>query len=262
MVSIDPGAASDTGVYSVYFGAAICFWTAACVVLVCVPTARTASHHAATVYFGAICGALGVTTFMAMGGYGSGDWRFLDQGAQCLMCLQLLLWNLTGPAEAFVWVKWALLPLGLSVFYPILVYYTGPAVHAAFLTLLSGLLAATLFYREMHGRRRKALLYLNVAMFAAHGVASVVFLRGGGHLSDHVCDLGTAWLRIFQVFLLLFWFNFWIQTDAVQRESWVVHHCCRVVCKSVLPTAAAPRAAEETEVSREQVTAAGASAHV
>ena len=192
-----------------------------------------------------------------MGGYGSGDWRFLDLGAQCLVCLQLLLWNLTGPAEAFDWTKWVLLPLGLSVFYPILVYHTGQVVHAAFLTLLSGLLAATLFYREMHGgRRRKTLLYFGVALAAAHGVASVVFLRGGGHLSDHVCDLGTAWLRIFQVFLLLFWFNFWIQTDAVQRESWVVHHCCRVVCKSTLAPPPRAQAPEETSVSREQVTEA------
>lgn len=253
MVSIDPGAASDTGVYSVYFGAAICYWTVTCVVLVCIPTARTASHHAATAYFALLCAALGLTTFMAMGGYGSGDWRFLDLGAQCLVGLQLLLWNLTGPAEAFAWTKWMLLPLGLSVFYPILVYYAGPVIHAAFVALISGVLATTLFYREMHGRRRKTLLYLGVALAAVNGVASVVFLRGSGQLSDRVCDLGTAWLRLFQTFLLLFWFNFWIQTDATHRESWVVHHCCRIVCKSVLPTAAAPRIAEETSVASEQV---------
>lgn len=234
MVSIQPGG-DEGGVLSVYFGAAISFWCATFTVLVMMPTARTASHNAATVCFGALCGALGLTTFMALGGYGSGDWIFLDQGAQCLMCLQLLLWNLTGPADALDWLKWTLIPLGLSVFYPILVYHAGPAVHAAFLSLMSGLLAGTMFYREMHGgRQRKTLAYVGVTMFAVHGVAAVVFLRGAS-LSDSVCDLGTAWLRVFQVFLLLFWFNFWIQTDAVQRESWVVHHCCRVVCKSVLP---------------------------
>lgn len=228
--------------YGNYFWAAVGLWLLCSIRTMALPLPRTFAMGVAVGGFALISGLYGLTTFMTRaiyridaGGrsYDSVDWRYADDMAQCLVLLQLLLWSSIRHAVArpHEWLQWALLPLILSVFYPMLVALWPPA-SAVFLGAMPVLIVIALTLNETRERRRG--LAASGILVVLHAVVITVF---SADLFDAaVNDVGLSFLRIAHVFLLASWFDFWAQSEAEYMQSCITCKCC---CSRPIDTAAA-----------------------
>lgn len=217
--------------YGNYFWASVGLWLLCSIRPVVLPLPRTFAMGAAVGGFALISGLYGLTTFMARaiyridaGGrsYDSVDWRYADDMAQCLVLLQLLLWSSIRHAVArpHEWLQWALLPLILSVFYPMLVA-VWPPTSPGFVSFMPFLIVTVLAYNETRGRAL-VLLIVGGTMSILHAVALLLF--EGLFEDTNVGYVGLSFLRILHVFMLASWFDFWAQSETEYMQS------CKCCC--------------------------------
>lgn len=204
--------------YGNYFWASVGLWLVCSIRTVVLPLPRTFAMGVAVGGFALISGLYGLTTFMARAiyridargrSYDSVDWRYADDMAQCLVLLQLLLWSSIRHAVArpHEWLQWALLPLVLSVFYPMLVAVWAPT-SAVFTGGMPVLIVIALTLNETRERRR-GLAAAQILSFL-HVIPVILF---SGWLDAAVNDMGLSFIRIVHVFLLASWFDFWAQSE-------------------------------------------------
>lgn len=197
--------------YGIYFFASIGFWFLNGIRIWFLPLPHLFIINSARVWFSIIVSFLGLTTFMARsiyrydskGSYDSIDWLYVDNSAQCLVGLQVLLWSVVGKT---IWLGLFWIPLVISVFYPILVF-TEPITSTIFMSSLPLLILAGLSVVEIRGRNRQLIFGWLVSV--THAILIFVF---------NSSDLGKSFIRFLEVFLLIFWFDFWIQIEQEYME--------------------------------------------
>jgi hypothetical protein len=218
---------------AVYFWTAVGLWVFNTLRVLVLPLPRTFAMGVTIAYFSLLTALLGLTTFMARALYyvdkrtgqveDTVDWNYADYMAQCLILLQMLLWSVIRHAveKPYTWLQWALLPLILAIFYPLLVA-EWPLLHTLFLALTPACIFAAMFFRET--RDRRCGLVTAAVLAAGHGVAVVFF-----GVSDN--RTGIMFVRFSYVGLCAFWFDFWAQS-AQQYMQW--GNPCR--CRSTQET--------------------------
>lgn len=218
--------------YGNYFWASAGLWLLCSIRTMVLPLPRTFAMGVAVGGFALISGLYGLTTFMARAiyridargrSYDSVDWRYADDMAQCLVLLQLLLWSSIRHAVArpHEWLQWALLPLVLSVFYPMLVAVWAPT-SPVFVAFMPFLIVTALLYNETRGRARA--LIVGGTLSILHAVAILLF--DGLFEDTHAGYVGLSFLRIAHVFLLASWFDFWAQSETEYMQSCITCRCC------------------------------------
>lgn len=219
--------------YGNYFWASVGLWLLCSIRTIALPLPRTFAMGVAIGGFALISGLYGLTTFMARaiyridaGGrsYDSVDWRYADDMLQALVLLQLLLWSSIRHAVArpHEWLQWALLPLILSVFYPMLVAVWAPA-SAVCTAVMPLFIVIALTLNETRERRRGVAAAGFLAVL--HTLLVILFSAETG-LDATTQDIGLSFVRIFHVFLLAAWFDFWAQSEREYMRSYFSCKCC------------------------------------
>lgn len=187
--------------YITYFFASIGFWLIDCIRIWFLPLPHIFIINSVRVYFTALSFLLGLTTFMAYPLYrhGSLDWVYVDNVAQCLLGLQILIWSSIGK-NTKLWIGLIWFPLIMAVFYPTAVF-AKPIIRDIFISVLPLFVMTSLSVNEIRGRKKHLIFGWIVSVL--HLVSVFIF----------VSMLGKSFIRFCEVFLVVFWFDFWIQNE-------------------------------------------------